>query len=213
MLVFRVLISVALLAAGAAQAGPVGFSTGWTEQTLSLFGKNRFAFGKGLGMTSDGGVSIAWTRVAQTDWNASAAAWRWRVETSVPATDLRQKGGDDRNLAIYFVFVPGSSAAAMRDATLRQMMRNGDLRVLIYVWGGNHQRGAQFVSPYLRGQGMITTLRQAGTGNFMENVDLTADFARAFGQQRGALVGIAVSGDSDDTDSMINAAIDTMVLK
>ena len=209
---FRPLLIVASLAASTVSAGPVSFSSGWSEQRLSLFSNNRYNFGNALSMTSDGGVSIAWRRIGQSDWQAGSASWNWTVEESVPATDLRQKGGDDRNLSLYFVFVPDDQAANLQGANIRQLLGNDDVRVLLYVWGGNHARGSQFQSPYLGGQGMNVMLRQAGTGSFNENVNLAGDYAKAFGGQPGSLVGIAVSGDSDDTDSTIRAAIGNMVL-
>lgn len=212
MKVFRPLLIAATLLAGAASAGPVSFSNGWNEQRLSLFSNNSYSFGNALSMSSNGGVSIAWKRIPQADWQASSASWSWTVEESVPATDLRQKGGDDRNLSIYFVFVPDDQATSLQNANIRQLLGNDDVRVLLYVWGGNHGRGSQFQSPYLRGQGMNVALRQAGTGSFNENVNLAADFAKAFGGQPGSLVGIAVSGDSDDTNSTIKAAIGNMTL-
>ncbi|MFT6118335.1 MAG: hypothetical protein ACJAXK_000266, partial [Yoonia sp.] len=68
----RVLLSAALaLVTTAAHAGPVSFSTGWAEQKLSLFSSNDYAFGNSLSMTSNGSVSIAWTRVAQGDWGSN----------------------------------------------------------------------------------------------------------------------------------------------
>lgn len=209
---FRPLLIAATLFASGAAAGPVSFSSGWNEQKLSLFSNNRYNFGNTLSMSSNGGVSIAWKRIPQADWQANSASWSWTVEESVPATDLRQKGGDDRNLSLYFVFVPDDQAASLQGANIRQLLGNDDVRVLLYVWGGNHGRGSQFQSPYLRGQGMNVALRQAGTGSFSENVNLAADYAKAFGGQPGSLVGIAVSGDSDDTDSTIRAAIGNMSL-
>jgi len=212
MMFFRPLLIAATLAASAASAGPVSFSSGWHEQKLSLFSNNRYSFGNALSMSSNGGISIAWTRIAQSDWQANNASWSWTVDESVPATDLRQKGGDDRNLSIYFVFVPDDQAESLQNANIRQLLGNDDVRVLLYVWGGNHGRGSQFQSPYLRGQGVNVALRQAGTGSFNENVSLANDYAKAFGGQPGSLVGIAVSGDSDDTDSMIRAAIGNLSL-
>ena len=208
----RSLLIATSLTAGAAQAGPVSFSSGWAEQKLSLFSNNKYSFGNALSMTSDGGVSIAWKRISQSDWQANRASWTWTVEESVPATDLRQKGGDDRNLALYFVFAPDDAAAGLQNANIRQLLASDDVRILLYVWGGNYERGTQFQSPYLRGQGMNVMLRQAGTGSFTENVNLRADYAKAFGGEPGSLVGLAVSGDSDDTDSTIRAAISNMSL-
>lgn len=205
--------ALALTLATAASAGPVSFSSGWQEQRLSLFSSNDYSFGQSLGMVSDGSVSIAWTRVDRPNWDADAASWSWTVEQSVPPTDLSRKGGDDRNLSLYFVFVPESMAASLEGANIRSLLGNESVRIIQYAYGGNHSRGQVIPSPYgPSGQGVTIALRQAGTGSFNENVDLGADYARAFGGEKGALIGLAVSGDSDDTDSVIRAAIGNLSL-
>jgi hypothetical protein len=198
----------------AVSAGPISFATGWKEQRLSLFSSNDYSFGSSLGLSSDGSVSIAWTRVGQADWGAKAASWNWSVDQSVPATDLSKKGGDDRNISLYFVFVPESAAPALEGANIRSLLGNKDVRIIQYAWGGNHGKGQVIASPYgPAGQGVTIALRQAGTGSFSEKVDLSADYARAFGGEKGALVGLAVSGDSDDTSSVIKAAIGKLSLR
>jgi hypothetical protein len=209
-----VLSAVLALTAATATAGPISFSNGWQEQRLSLFSSNDYSFGQNLGLVSDGSVSIAWSRVGAMDWGASGAAWSWTVEQSVPATDLSQKGGDDRNISLYFVFVPESIAPSLEGANIRSLLGNNDVRIMQYAWGGNHGRGQVIQSPYgPRGQGVTIALRQAGTGSHNESVDLAADYARAFGGEKGALVGLAVSGDSDDTNTMIRAAIGNLSLR
>ncbi len=206
--------AVASLTAFSAVAGPINFADGWREQRLSLFRSNDYTFGQNLGLVSDGAVSIAWSRVDRIDWNADGAAWSWTVEQSVPLTDLSLKGGDDRNISLYFVFVPESIAPDLEGASIRKLLGNDDVRIMQYAWGGNHARGQVIQSPYAPpGQGVTIALRQAGTGAFEENVDLAVDYARAFGGEKGALVGLAVSGDSDDTDSMIRAAIGNLRLR
>lgn len=207
-------IIAAIIAAGAAQAGQISFATGWAEQRLSLFSSNDYSFGDDLTLVSDGAVSIAWTRVNRDDWGARAASWRWQVDQSVPPTDLGVKGGDDRNISVYFVFVPAPLAPALEGANIRALLGNDDVRILQYVWGGNHAPRALIASPYgPAGQGAIIALRQAGTGAHDETVDLAADYARAFGGDAGALVGLAVSGDSDDTNSTIRARLGDLVLR
>jgi len=212
----RRLLSVvfALGAAASATAGQVNFSNGWQEQRLSLFSSNDYTFGQNLGLVSDGSVSIAWSRVDRADWGTTGASWSWTVDQSVPATDLAQKGGDDRNISVYFVFVPQSLAPGLEGANIRSLLGNEDVRIVQYAWGGNHARGQVIPSPYgPQGQGVTIALRQAGTGSFNESVDLAADYARAFGGEKGALVGLAVSGDSDDTNSVIRAALGNLVLR
>jgi hypothetical protein len=212
----RLAIITALLAiqATTALAGRVSFSNGWQEQRLSLFSSNQYTFGSDLGLTSKGSVSIAWTRLSAQDWGASGASWAWTVDQSVPATDLARKGGDDRNISLYFVFVPERIAPQLEGANIRSLLGNKDVRIIQYAWGGNHSKGQVIASPYgPPGQGVTIALRQAGIGTYRENVDLAADYARAFGGERGALVGLAVSGDSDDTSSVIKAALGQLSLQ
>ena len=210
----RLFLSAALIfAAASATAGPVNFASGWREQRLSLFSSNDYTFGRTLAMVSDGSVSIAWARVAEDDWGTKGAAWDWSVSQSVPATDLSLKGGDDRNISLYFLFVPADVAPSLAGAGIRSLLGRDDVRVMQYAWGGNNALGAVIPSPYGKaGAGVTIVLRQAGTGRASERVDLVADYARAFGGQSGALIGLAVSGDSDDTNSMITAEIGALTL-
>ena len=101
----------------------------------------------------------------------------------------------------------------MEGANIRQLNGNPNVRILQYVWGGNHSRGDVQQSPYAPGQGANVILRQAGTGRNSESVDFARDFATAFGGVPGALVGIAVSADSDDTDSMIRASVSDLAIR
>jgi len=194
------------------EAGPVSFSSGWQEQRLSLFSSNEYTFGANLGMVSDKAVSIAWTRLPQAEWNSRSASWSWTVEQSVPPTDLSRKGGDDRNLSVYFIFVPEAVAGKLSGRGIRALLGRNDVRVIQYAWGGNHRRGTVLPSPYGRG-GVTIPLRAASTGSHSENVDLVADYARAFKGTPGALIGMAVSGDSDDTNSFIRATLANMSLR
>jgi hypothetical protein len=85
--------------------------------------------------------------------------------------------------------------------------------MLVYVWGGDHARGDVLDSPYLEARGKTLILRGAGTGAHTETVDLAADYARIFGGTPQALVGIAVSADSDDTETAIRAQISGMTIR
>ncbi|SHF24033.1 Protein of unknown function [Loktanella atrilutea] len=201
------ILAALTLGATTAGAGPVSFSD-WKEQRLQLFGSNDYSFGQTLQMVSNGTVSIAWGRVPQGDWGARRASWTWNVTEGVPPTDLSRKGGDDRNLAVYFVFVPEAAAAGLASADIKALLGRSDVRVLQYAYGGNNAVGSVLPSPYgTPGTGVTIPLRQAGTGSYSESVDLAADYARAFGGEPGALIGLAVSGDSDDTKSRIVAAV------
>ena len=205
---FRVLAAAILsLAAVPALAAPVAFDGNWKTQRFSLFSSNTYGFnGSSVSVVSDGSVSLAYRELPQSYWDASSASWSWSVQEGVPATDLRRKGGDDRNLALYFVFLPQDQAQALQGASVRSLLTNDAARVLVYVWGGAHNRGAVLDSPYLGSRGKTIVLRGSGTGSANENVNLSRDYANAFGGG-AALVGVALSGDSDDTNSRIRASV------
>lgn len=186
----------------------------WTEQRFSLFSGNAWQQSSDqVAVASDGTVSLLWRRLPGADWSARRADWRWSVDQSVPPTDLTRKGGDDRDLSLYFIFMPKAVAEANRDAGIRQLLGIEEARVLMYVWGGNHARGAVLPSPYLGARGKTVILRPAGTGSHSETVDLARDYRRAFGSAPTSLVGLALSADSDDTDSRIRARIADLSLQ
>lgn len=206
-------LAASLLAAPAIQAEQIPFDESWKEQKFSLFSKNRYSFQDAtLGVQSDGSVSMAYRAVPEGLWGASKASWRWSVDQSVPATDLRKKGGDDRNLAIYVVFLPEADAQRLKGAGIRKLLSADAARVLVYVWGGDHGRGQVLSSPYLGARGKTVILRDSGTGSHSESVDLAGDYRRAFGGVQGAVVGLAISADSDDTDSAVRGAISNLNL-
>ena len=190
--------------AGAAQ---VAFDGAWKEQGfLRLFSNEYALHGDQLDVASDGTVSVIWRPVDASMADASRASWTWAVQKGVGPTDLTRKGGDDRNLAIYFVFVDETTARTLDRSSAAKLLRNPNTRALVYVWGGDRSRGTIQESPYSPGL-RTKILRAPGTGTFAERVDLEADYRSAFGSRPGVLVGLAVTADSDDTDGEIRAAI------
>lgn len=208
------LLASLIMLAGPVWANSIPFDGGWTHQRFSLFSRNEYVQrGGALDLASDGSVSLLYRAVPRGFWDADAASWSWQVSQSVPATDLRQKGGDDRNLALYFVFLSEGEAKRLEGTKVTKLLTNDAVRVLVYVWDGTHTRGAFLDSPYLGSRGKTVVLRGAGTGQAREQVDLNRDYTRAFGGDATSLVGLAVSGDSDDTDSRIMARISGLTLR
>lgn len=193
--------------AGKLAAQEVQFS-GWTHQKFSLLGGNTWRQqGEELSVDSDGSVSLIWQALPEGSRKARTATWSWSVEQGVPPTDLTQKGGDDRNLSLYAIFVPADAVPTAEGQGIRKLLENPDVRVLMYVWGGAHQRGDLLSSPYLGARGKTIVLQLAGEGQHEEQVDLRSDLKWAFGVSDLALVGLAVSADSDDTGTKIRARI------
>ncbi len=184
------------------------FDGTWKSQKLPLRDGNVYAQkGAHLDIASDAGVSILYRGFGAP---ASSASWNWAVDQSVPATNLRQKGGDDRNLSLYFVFAPANEAAALRSASLTKLLRNNSVKALVYTYGGAESPNTAFQSPYGQGRASVVIKAPAGTGGGAENVNLNADYQAAYGEAPQILIGVAISADSDDTKSSIRARISNL---
>ncbi len=190
------------------------FGTDWKEQGFFRFWSNEYeTLGDRLRILSDGTVSLIYTRLPERMWSARKASWRWSVTQSVRATDLTRKGDDDRNIAMYFVFADGDLAPRLAKRSARRLLRNKNVRALVYVWGGDYERNAVIFNPYGPERLGTVALRRAATGDYLESVDLAADFRRVFGAEAGALLGIGITADSDDTDGRIEAVIQGLELE
>ena len=161
-----------------------------------------------LVVESRGGASMLFHRLPQGGSASDALAWRWRVESTMAATDLTRKGADDRPLALYLSFPYDPATATLAERMTRPLVelrqgRDAPGRVLAYTWGGTEPRGAVLESPYLGSSGAIVVLRSgdAPTGVwFDEEVDPQDDYRRVFGAApAGPPLQIAVGADSDDT--------------
>lgn len=197
-----------------ASAETIGFGSGW--KTLDFRGLNATSYSLGsnaVGIRADKSSSVIYRPVPLSARSATKADWSWSVSQSVPATNLAKKGGDDRNIALYFVFTDQRTAdRAGNNPNIRRLLTARSSRVLIYVHGGSQARGSFVPSPYFRGRGTTIVKRSAGTGNHSEAVDLAADYARAFGEKPGVLIGLAVSSDSDDTGVVSQSQLGAVTL-
>ena len=126
-------------------------------------------------------------------------SWSWQVIDALPATDLSKTDGDDRVLALHIGFADDSFLSRLKGA----MSPFAKGRVLTYVWGGAQE--ASFPHPHLPENGFMIIRRTAAAPNdtwFQENVDLAADFKRAFGEAPPPISYLGSSGDADDIASM-----------
>ena len=195
--------------------GPSLAGQGWKTLTFSgLKPVSYSAQGSGsVAIRAEGAASVIWKELDSALWNNRTARWRWKVEESVPATNLAVKGADDRAIALYFVFAKDEASAqrAKGSASLSSAMWWSSGSALVYVWGGSAPRGSVVASPHMGSSGKLLIRQPGGMINsafIAETADLAADFRRAYGRDPGPLVGIAISSDSDDTKGLNVAAIE-----
>lgn len=216
----KLLITALLIAASfpapAAIAEVLRFSPGlpgWTAVAFPGIAPARFtASGEDtLLVATDSGAGLLWHPLPGTAGQTRRARWRWRVEQGVAATDLAQRGADDRALGVYFVFGdrPAGASSAM------DLLASRSVTALVYVFGGDKPRGSVLPSPHMGARGRFVVLRPAASAKqvwFDETVDLADDFARAFGRALPPLIGVAISSDSDDTRARNRAGVQGLVI-
>lgn len=198
----------------AAATAKVPFDTNWEHLTFRRLRPNVFETGQSeLKVVADGSSSIFYRMLEPQLHGARRASWTWQVDRSVPPSDLSKIGADDRNLGMFFVSLDAGGAKRVRPGTnIRSLMTNRAARILMYTWGGNTTPGTVVPSPHApeRLRNLIT--REAMTGRFTEDVDLSADFVKVFGQPLDRLVAVAVSSNSENTPARVEATISGLVV-
>ncbi|MES2714860.1 MAG: DUF3047 domain-containing protein [Pseudomonadota bacterium] len=135
--------------------------------------------------------------------------WRWRVDRSNPAADLRRRDADDNPLKVCALFDLPIEAVPFVE---RQLLRLARLRTgqklpaasVCYVWDAQLPAGTVLDNIYSRRVRMIV-LRGAEAGLrswHAEQRDVRADFLRLFADEASTvppLLGIGIAGDADNT--------------
>jgi hypothetical protein len=200
----------AAIATGAqAQIATIRFDQGWEHLTFRRLSPNSFSGSPDrLGVVAEGTSSILYHILPQAVFGSRSAQWTWRVDASVPPSDLRVIGNDDRNLGVFFVNATDDVAERVRPGTsISRLLRNRNVQVLMYTWGGNDPQGTVIPSPHAPDRLRNIVQRRPQTGEFRENVDLSADFPRAFGVPLRNLVALAVSANSENSGSRVQAQV------
>ena len=210
------LAALLLAAPAAAQltvpAGPSLEDAGWRPVPFRDRAPVRFeaAEAGAIALTAEAAASMLAIALRVDPAATGCLAWRWRLDAStMPATDLGRRGGDDRNLivAVGFAHDPARRSLGQRlryDLARLRAGREIPGRVIFYVWGGAHAAGTWLDSPYMEGAGLIRVVEPAPgpLGVWREvRVDIAADYAARFGEAPPPVIELAIGADSDDTAS------------
>jgi hypothetical protein len=137
--------------------------------------------------------------------------WRWRVDEAVAPADERSRAGDDFAARVYVSFVFESEQATLWERARQRMAAamHGDAlpgSSLSYVWAASEPEGARWPNPFTdAAQMVVATSGPPGPWTHVE-VDLLADYTRAFGRPAPAPLFLAVMTDSDNGCSRARAA-------
>jgi hypothetical protein len=136
----------------------------------------------------------------------------WKVPQLIEQADLALRDSDDAPVRIVLAFDGDRSRYSARDAALSELARvlTGEelpYATLMYVWCNRREPGTVITSP--RTERIRKLVVESGPHRLNQWLDyerdIRADFRRAFGEEPGALVGIAVMSDSDNTHTQARA--------
>ena len=206
--------AVLTFSAPAASAGP-GIE-GWKIVEFPGVAPTRFVSTAdgGIDVLSDKSSAMLYRALGPEEAGRRYLTWRWRVDKAPPPTDLTRRDGD-RPLAIHLCFkIEGRKAGFMdwvTSAVGPDVEGFGrDHRCLTYIWGGQSAAGRMFPNPHMKDRGVMMILRGVGapTGEwFSEKIDYARDYHAAFGEDAPKPSVIAISGDSDGTESVADGTI------
>ena len=136
----------------------------------------------------------------------------WKVPQLIAGADLASRDADDSPVRLVLTFEGDRSRFSPRDAMLAELVRTitGEempYATLMYVWCNKREPGSVIASP--RTDRIRRLVVQSGPGQLNQWLDyernIRADYERAFGEAPGALVGIGIMTDSDNTRTTARA--------
>jgi hypothetical protein len=136
----------------------------------------------------------------------------WKVPALIDMADMAQRDADDSPVRIVLAFEGDRGHFSARNAMLSELARalTGEempYATLMYVWCNKREAGSVIVNP--RTDRIRKMVVESGPGKLNQWLDyerdIRNDFIKAFGEPPGALVGVAIMTDSDNTRSNTKA--------
>lgn len=165
-----------------------------------------------LEATAVSAASLVRKRVRIEPQNLGKLRFSWKVPQLIEGADLATRDADDAPVRIILAFDGDRSRLSARDAMLSELTRTltGEempYATLMYVWCNKRAPGSIVRNP--RTDRIRKLVLESGPARLAQWLDyerdIRADFEAAFGESPGALVGIAIMTDSDNTRSTATA--------
>jgi Protein of unknown function (DUF3047) len=161
---------------------------------------------------ADASASLLRQQVRIPAAELSQVRFSWKVPQLIEAADLAQREGDDSPVRIVLTFEGNRANWSAKNAMLSELslVLTGEelpYATLMYVWCNTRAPGSVIHNP--RTDRIRTIVVESGPKNLNQWLDyernIKADFERAFGEAPGALVGMALMTDTDNTRTQARA--------
>ena len=138
----------------------------------------------------------------------SQLQFSWQVSGLINNADMALRDSDDSPVRLVLVFEGDRSKFSMKNAMLSELAQTmtGEpmpYATLMYVWCNTRAPGSVIINP--RTDRIRKLVVESGKGRLNQWLDyqrdIAADFEQAFGEPPGALLGIGIMTDTDNTHS------------
>jgi hypothetical protein len=141
-----------------------------------------------------------------------AVQFDWRVDQLIPGADMRQRDAEDSPVRLIMVFEGDRQRFSAKNNMLSELTLSltGEplpYATLMYVWCNDCPAESVIVNP------RTDRIRKLAVESGADRVgqwlnyrrDIRADFKKTFGEEPGALLGLAIMTDTDNTRSTTRA--------
>lgn len=200
-------------------AAPVGRPHGSFWQHYKLPGKTashfEYARNEGrdtLAVNAESSASMVRRKLSIAPDQLGRVRFSWKVPELIAQADVALRDADDSPVRIVLAFEGNRSRFSTRDAMLSELSlaltgEEMPYATLMYIWCNHRAPGSVVNSP--RTDRIRTLVVESGPRRLNQWLDyernIRADYVHAFGEAPGALVGIAIMTDSDNTRSTTRA--------
>lgn len=165
-----------------------------------------------LSADSRGSASMLRKQVRVAPEHLHSVAFSWKVPALIDGSDIALRDHDDSPVRVVLAFDGDRSRMSGRDRAMSELAQalTGEpmpYATLMYSWCKHRPVGSVIHNP--RTDRIRTLVVESGPRRLNQWLDyerdVAADYERAFGEKPGALIGIAVMTDSDNTRSAARA--------
>lgn len=197
--------------------GQSGATATWQHYKLPGKTPSQFKYARiegrdALAVNAVSSASMVRRKLAVEPDQLGSLRFSWKVPELIAQADLALRDADDSPVRIVLAFEGDRRRLSPRDAMLSELSlaltgEEMPYATLMYVWCNQRDLDTVVKSP--RTDRIRTVVVESGSRRLNQWLDyernIRADYERAFGEAPGALVGIAIMTDSDNTRSTARA--------
>ncbi|AYQ30468.1 MULTISPECIES: DUF3047 domain-containing protein [unclassified Polaromonas] len=161
---------------------------------------------------SDSSASMLRQNLRVEPANLGQLSFSWKVPKMIPGADMTQRDSDDSPVRVVLAFDGDRTKFSAKNAMLSELALalTGEplpYATLMYVWGSHSAPESVIINTRTdRIRKVVIESGPARLGRWLDyERDVRADYEKAFGEAPGALVGIAIMTDSDNTRQQAKA--------